>query len=203
VNEDPKKVRLAAFEDQLRAQVAPRMQQVYGIAIRQIGIERLTLQDETLEATVKRMAADRQIVATKVQAEGLATANKIRADAEKEARQVKAAANEKASRTEADAQQAAARTYQRAYQSDPKLYTTLRSLDAIDQMVSKGTNIILRMDSVPFQPLVDGPGVTDTEAKPASAAPASAPASAPAKPAAATQTPAPAKGSAPQEARRP
>jgi modulator of FtsH protease HflC len=203
VNVDPKKVRLDAFEEQLRAQVAPRMQQVYGIAIRQIGIERMTLPDETLAATVARMKAQRETVAAEVQAEGLQKANAIRSDAEKEARQVKATAQEKAAHIEADAQQAAGRTYQRAYQTDPKLYQTLRSLDSIDQVVSKSTNVILRTDAAPFQVLVDGPGVTDTEAKPATAAPAPAPASTPGKPAAATQTPAPAKGSAPQEARRP
>src|SRR5580658_9898482 len=40
VNVDPQKVRLDAFEDQLRDQIAPRMLQVYGIAIRQVGVER-------------------------------------------------------------------------------------------------------------------------------------------------------------------
>src|SRR5665213_1113882 len=42
VNVDPQKVRMDAFEDQLRAQIAPRMLQVYGIAVRQIGVERMT-----------------------------------------------------------------------------------------------------------------------------------------------------------------
>ena len=57
VNVDPQKVRLDAFEDQLREQIAPRMLQVYGIAIRQIGIERMTLPDETLAATVAAYAS--------------------------------------------------------------------------------------------------------------------------------------------------
>jgi modulator of FtsH protease HflC len=162
VNTDPQKVHLDAFEDQLRAQIAPRMLQVYGIAIRQIGIERMTLPDETLAATVARMRAERETVAAERTAEGLEKAAAIRADAEREAREMVAQANEKAAHTEADAQQAAARIYEHAYQSDPNLYETLRSLDTINQVVSHSTNIIMRTDAAPFRVLVDGPpGVTN------------------------------------------
>ncbi len=166
VNVDPKKVRMDAFEDQLRAQIAPRMLQVYGIAVRQIGIERMTLPDETLAATVARMRAERETVAAERTAEGLKKAAAIRADADKEAREVVAEASEKAARTEANAQQAAARTYERAYQSDPNLYETLRSLDTISQTVSRSTNIIIRTDAAPFRFLVDGPPGVSTAPKP-------------------------------------
>jgi len=157
VNTDPRKVRLDALEDQLRAQIAPRMLEVYGIAIRQIGIERMTLPDETLAATVARMRAERETVAAQRTAEGLEKAAAIRADAEKQAREMVAEANEKAAHTEADAQQAAARIYEHAYQSDPNLYETLRSLDTINQVVGHSTNIIMRTDAAPFRVLVDGP----------------------------------------------
>jgi membrane protease subunit HflC len=192
VNVDPQKVHLDDFEEQLRQQIAPRMLQVYGIAIRQIGIERMTLPDETLAATVARMRAERETVAAQRTAEGLQKAAAIRADAEKGAREVVAEASEKAAHTEADAQQAAARTYQHAYQSDPKLYETLRSLDTINQVVSRSTNIIMRTDAAPFRVLVDGPPGL-----------AAAPASAGAKPAAPAQTPAPAKAVVPQKAPAP
>ncbi len=198
VNVDPQKVRLNAFEDQVRARIAPRMQQVYGIAVRQIGIERMTLPDETLAATVARMKADRETVAAQLTAEGLEKAAAIRADAEKEAREVVAEASEKAARTEADAQQAAARTYQRAYQSDPNLYETLRSLDTINQIVSHNTNLIMRTDAAPFRMLVDGPpGVKNSATNAASATEPASPAT---DSAVSTKTPAPAKAVTPQKA---
>jgi len=197
VNVDPQKVRLNAFEDQLRAQVAPRMLQVYGIAIRQIGIERMTLPDETLAATVARMRAERETVAAQRTAEGLEKAAAIRADAEKEAREVVAEASEKAAHTEADAQQAAARVYQHAYQSDPNLYETLRSLDTINQVVGHSTNIIMRTDAAPFRVLVDGPPGVGNNAPKLAAAP-SAP-STTAKPADTAKKPAPAKTTSPQD----
>jgi membrane protease subunit HflC len=157
VNIDSTKVRLDAFERELREQVAPRMLAVYGIEIRQVGVERMTLPDETLAATVARMRAERETVAAQVTADGLREAAAIRADADRDAREVVAQAREQASHTEADAQQAAARIYAKAYQSDPGLYSTLRSLDSLSQILGRNSSLILRTDAAPFRVLVDGP----------------------------------------------
>jgi membrane protease subunit HflC len=158
VNIDSTKVRLDAFERQLHDQIAPRMLQVYGIEIRQVGVERMTLPDETLAATVARMRAERETVAAERTADGLRQAAAIRADADRDAREVVATAREQAARTEADAQQAAARIYAKAYESDPGLYNTLRSLDALNQVIGRNTSLVLRTDAAPFRILVDGPG---------------------------------------------
>ncbi len=163
VNLDPQKVRLDAFEQQLRGQIAPSMLQVYGIDIRQVGIERMTLPDQTLAATVARMRAERETEAQRVTADGLRQAAAIRADADRDAREVVAQAQEQAARTEADAVQSAERIYAKAYQSDPGLYTMLRSLDALSKMVGRNASVILRTDAAPFRVLVDGPpGVGST-----------------------------------------
>jgi membrane protease subunit HflC len=165
VNTDSTKVRLDVFERQLRDQVAPRMLAVYGIEIRQVGVERMTLPDETLAATVARMRAERETVAAERTADGLRQAAAIRADADRDAREVVAQAREQAAHTEADAQQAAARIYAKAYQSDPGLYSTLRSLDALSSILGRNSSLVLRTDAAPFRVLVDGP--TGTGATPA------------------------------------
>jgi membrane protease subunit HflC len=157
VNVDASKVRLDAFESELRNQVAPRMLQVYGIDIRQVGVERMTLPDETLAATVARMRAERETVAAERTADGLRQAAAIRADADRDAREVVAQAREQAAHTEADAQQAAARIYAKSYQADPGLYSTLRSLDSLTQILGRNSSLILRTDAAPFRVLVDGP----------------------------------------------
>ena len=157
VNIDASKVRLDGFEQQLHDQIATRMLQVYGIEIRQVGVERMTLPDETLAATVARMKAERETAAAERTAEGLRQAAAIRADADSDAREVVAQAREQAARTEADAQQAAARIYAKAYESDPGLYNTLRSLDALNQVIGRNTSLVLRTDAAPFRVLVDGP----------------------------------------------
>jgi modulator of FtsH protease HflC len=158
VNTDPSKVRLDAFEQQVRAQVAQRMLQVYGIQVQQVGIERMTLPDEALAATVSRMRAERETVAAEVTAEGLQKAAGIRADADRDARETVAQAREQSSNIQADAEQKAATIYADAYRRDPSLYTTLRSLDTIGQLVGRNTSLILRTDAAPFRVLVDGPG---------------------------------------------
>jgi modulator of FtsH protease HflC len=157
VNIDSTKVRLDVFERELREQVAPRMLAVYGIEIRQVGVERMTLPDETLAATVSRMRAERETVAAQVTADGLRQAAAIRADADRDAREIVAQSREQAAHTEADAQQAAARIYAKAYQSDPGLYSTLRSLDSLGQILGRNSSLILRTDAAPFRVLVDGP----------------------------------------------
>jgi modulator of FtsH protease HflC len=156
VNADRGKVKLDAFEEQLRLQIASRMLEVYGIEIRQVGVERMTLPDETLVATVARMRAERETVAAERTAEGLRQAAAIRADADRDAREVVAQSRETAARTEANAQQAAARIYAEAYRADPGLYTTLRSLDSIGKVVGRNTSLVLRTDAAPFRVLVDG-----------------------------------------------
>ncbi len=167
VNVDRNKVKLDAFEEQLRAQIAPRMLEVYGIEIRQVGVERMTLPDETLAATVARMRAERETVAAERTAEGLRQAAAIRADADRDARELVAQAREQAAKTEANAQQAAARVYAEAYRADPGLYTTLRSLDAVSKIVGKNTSVVVRTDSAPFKALIESPGAASaSSAKP-------------------------------------
>src|SRR5262249_36384768 len=144
VNVQGDRVRLEAFEKQLREQIAPRMLEVYGIDIRQVGVERMTLPDDTLAATVDRMRAERETVAAERRAEGLRQAAAIRADADRDARKVVAEARTQAAHIEADAQQSAAKIYAKAYQSDPGLYTTLRSLDSMNQVIGRNTSVVLR-----------------------------------------------------------
>jgi modulator of FtsH protease HflC len=167
VNVDQSKVRISDFEHQLSDQVSARMLGGYGIEIRQVGVERLTLPAETLAATVSRMRAERETVAAVRTANGLRQAASIRADADRDGRKVVAEARRKAAETEADAEQAAARIHAEAYSRDPGLYTTLRSLDAISKVVGPNTSVVLRTDSLPFRVLTDGPvdAPTDLPAK--------------------------------------
>ena len=104
-----------------------------------------------------RMRADRLAIATARMAEGEQQAAQIRSDADRDARIVVADAEAKAAAIKAEAEVEAASIYGKAYQSDPALYTTLRSLDTLDQVISGNTRLILRTDAAPFRVLVDGP----------------------------------------------
>lgn len=157
VNTDPGKVQLPAFEGRLQAQVAKQMHAVYGLTVRQVGIERLSLPETTLAATVSRMRSERETVAAERTAEGMRAAAAIRSDANRDARIMVARARTEAAAIDAAARREAAEIQARAYEGDPQLYLTLRSLDSLAAVVGSNTRLILRTDAPPFNMLVQGP----------------------------------------------
>jgi membrane protease subunit HflC len=157
VNTAPGAVRLPAFEARLQAQIAPQLLATYGIAIRQVGIERLSLPATTLAATVSRMRSERETVAALRTAEGLRAAAEIRANASRDARITVAHAKAEAAEIEAASRQEAARIHAAAYSADPQLYLMLRSLDTLGTLVGANTRLVLRTDAAPFNVLIQGP----------------------------------------------
>jgi membrane protease subunit HflC len=157
VNTDPKKVRLAAFEARLQAQLATQLQATYGIVVRKVGIERLSLPETTLAATVSRMRSERETVAAQRTAEGLRAAAQIRAEAARDSRIIVADAQTQAAAIEATSRKDAAAIQAKAYEADPQLYMMLRSLDTLANMVGPNTRLVLRTDAAPFNVLVNGP----------------------------------------------
>ncbi|HMA49446.1 MAG TPA: protease modulator HflC [Magnetospirillaceae bacterium] len=163
VNTDPAQIRIDGFEGALRERIDTQAQNVYGIAIRQVGLERLTLPEQTLNATIERMKAERDTVAAERSAEGTRAAAQIESDAQRDARVLVAQAKADAADTEAKSRIAAAAIYKQAYAGDPQLYTLLRSFDSLDAVVGSRTRLILRTDAAPFRVLADGPGVSLTQ----------------------------------------
>ncbi len=157
VNTDPGKIKLRDFVQRLQLHVASQALDIYGVKIEQMGVERLSLPAETLAATVSRMRAERETVATQQTAEGLRAAAQIRSDAARDARIKTADSKAQAAEIEAKSREQAAAIYATAYDQNPQLYTTLRSLDVIDAVVGNKTRLVLRTDAPPFQVLVNGP----------------------------------------------
>jgi membrane protease subunit HflC len=157
VNTAPQKIQLAAFEAKLQAQLTAQMRRIYGMQIQQVGIERLSLPETTLAATVARMRSERETIAAQRTAEGLREAAQIRADAARDSRIVVADAQTQAASIEADSRRQAAEIQARAYTADPALYTMLRSLDTLGNMIGPNTRLVLRTDAAPFNVLVNGP----------------------------------------------
>jgi len=164
INTDPTKVELSELENSLRGRLDDQALKVYGVTIRQVGIERLTLPTETLATTVARMRAERETVAAERQAEGQRAAAEIASNAERDARVLRAKANADAAEIDAKSRLEAADIYGRAYRSAPDLYMLLRSLDTLDSVVGDNTRLILRTDAAPFRVLVDGPPSTSAPA---------------------------------------
>jgi membrane protease subunit HflC len=157
VNTDPRRVRLADFEARLRAQLEAPLRRTYGMAVRLVGIERLSLPETTLAATVARMRSERETVAAERTAEGLRAAAQIRAEAGRDSRILVAEAQTQAAQIEAASRKQAADIQAKAYAADPQLYMMLRSLDTLSSMVGPNTRLVLRTDAAPFNVLVQGP----------------------------------------------
>jgi membrane protease subunit HflC len=157
VNVDASKVRIDDFEQRLREQIEQQLINTYGVRVVQVGIERLTLPKVTLDATVDRMRAERETIATERTAEGKRKAAEIQSAAERDARIVEADANVKAAQIQAQSQIQAADIYGKAYAGAPELYTLLRSLDTLGTIINPSTRLVLRTDAAPFRALVDGP----------------------------------------------
>ena len=157
VDTDPKRQELPVLEERLRAQIATQALEVYGLKILQVGVERLSLPDATLTATVSRMRAERETVAAARTAEGLRAAAELRSAAARDARITLAKARTEAAEIEAASRQEAASIQARAYQADPQLYGLLRSMDTLGSVVGPNTRMILRTDAAPFNVLVGGP----------------------------------------------
>lgn len=157
VNTAPGRVRLAAFEERLRAQIERPLLRTYGMVVRGVGVERLSLPESTLAATVNRMRSERETVAAQRTAEGLRQAAQIRAEAARDSRIMVAEAQAEAARIEAESRRQAADIQGKAYAADPQLYQMLRSLDTLGSVVGPTTRIVLRTDAAPFSALVQGP----------------------------------------------
>lgn len=159
VNTDPGQIKLDQFESALRKRIDEQALKVYGITIRQVGLERLTLGSDTLSATIERMKAERDTVAAERSAQGQRMADQIRSNADRDSRVLLAQAKVDAADIEAQSRITAAAIYKQAYSTDPQLYTLLRSLDSLDAIVNSNTRLILRTDAAPFRVLIDGTGV--------------------------------------------
>ncbi len=158
VNTDPTKIRLRQLEEELRDRIDRESLKVYGVKVVQVGIERLTLPNETLQATVASMRAERETVAAEREAEGRRSAALIASNADREARTLLAQSKADAATIDAQSRVTAAEIYAKAYNGNNNLYNELRSLDTLGSVISSNTRIILRTDAAPFRILVDGPG---------------------------------------------
>jgi modulator of FtsH protease HflC len=163
VNTDAQQVALDRFEQQLYDRIRADVLKVYGITVRQVGIERLTLSSETLMATVARMTADRETLSAERMAEGQRAAAEIRSSAERDARVTVAKAKADAAEIEAKSRLEAAEIYAKAFGENPDLYTLLRSLDTLDTIIGSNVRLVLRTDAAPFRMLVEGPSGADSK----------------------------------------
>jgi membrane protease subunit HflC len=123
----------------------------YGIAIKDVRINRTELPSGVIGNVYARMKTDRERVARKHRAEGDEKARKIRAEADAEARIKVAEARGEAEIARGEGDAKAARIYAEAYNADPEFYAFVRSLEAYRKTIGDGTTLVLSPESEFFR----------------------------------------------------
>ncbi len=119
-----------------------------GVDIIDVRLTRTDLPQQNLDATFKRMQAERQREATDEIARGNEAAQKLRAKADRSAVEITSEANKEAEivRGQADAKRIA--IYAAAYGKDPEFFAFTRSLTAYEKALpGDNTSIVMSPDS--------------------------------------------------------
>jgi len=122
----------------------------FGIAIEQVGIERVTLPEVNTRYVFERMRAERAQFAERYRAEGKQEADAINAQTDAEKTVLLAEARKSAEETRGKAEAEVARIYSAAHQEQPDLYRFLREIETLKKVVNQNTTLVLDADSPPF-----------------------------------------------------
>ncbi len=149
-------VKISEIEDKLTAVTSAQAQDSFGIAIRQVGIERIALPEANTTYVFERMRAERSQFAERYLAEGRQEADAIRAAVNSQKTVIVAEAQRDAEIKRGEGEAEAARIYAAAHGEDPQLYLFLRELDTLKKTINPNTTLVLDGNQPPFDLLKTG-----------------------------------------------
>ena len=123
----------------------------YGIQVIDVRIKRADLPQEVTHSVFDRMKAERQRIAKKYRSEGEEESVKIKAQTDKDKTILLADSYMQAEKTKGEGDAEALKIYAQAYEKDPEFYSFVRTLEAYEKSLVKGTTIVLPFDSEFFQ----------------------------------------------------
>ncbi len=150
VSTNPAEVRLLEIEEKISAMTAPQARESFGIAIEQVGIERITLPEVNTRFVFERMRAERSQFAARYRAEGRQEAEAIRAKTDAEKTVILAEAKKYSEETRGKAEAEAAHIYAAAHSQDADFYKFLREVEALEKVINTNTTLVLDTNSPPF-----------------------------------------------------
>lgn len=116
---------------------------LFGIDVNDVRINKTELPRGTEENVYARMRAERERLARKSRAEGDMDARRIRAEADRDATVVVAEARRQAEIERGQGDATSTRIYAEAYGADEEFYAFLRTLEAYEKTLGKGTTMVL------------------------------------------------------------
>jgi len=150
-----------AISARLRALVDKETRARLGIAILDVGIERVEFPDEAADAVYKRMQADAKSQASALRAQAGEKASGVRAQGEHQAHEILAKAQQEAGaiRGEGDAQ--AAKVHAKTSAEDPQFFAFWSSLQAYRTALDNGRAVIILDRQSPFLKEFGGANTTN------------------------------------------
>ena len=140
-----------AIMDKVAEQCDQKARLAYGIQVIDVRIKRADLPQEVTGSVYGRMRAEREKMAKKYRSEGEEESLKTRAKADKEKTILLAESYRKAEKLKGEGDAEAIRIYAEAFEQDPEFYSFVRTLEAYEKSLGKGTTIVLPSDSEFFR----------------------------------------------------
>ncbi len=158
VNTDTDKVKLAAIENEIQAEIVSIAKESYGIEVAAVGIKRLMISEKVSEKVFSRMKSDRNRQTENIIAAGNSEANKIKSDAAAKQKELLAIAEAQA-KSIRGAGDAEAASYYKMLDADPELAMFLRDLEALRTILKSRSTIVFGTENEPMQLLKGIPQV--------------------------------------------
>ena len=147
----------------VRASVAARAKESFGIDILAVRSSRMGFPQQNLKAIYNRMSSEREKIARQYRAEGQEQAATIKAETELEVRKLLAEAQRDSQIVKGQGEAEAAKIYADAYQQNSEYYRFYRLMDAYDKILNKDTQFVLSTDSPLLQYFWQPPAEADHE----------------------------------------
>ena len=146
--------------DQLMEAVKARLNETVltelGVEVIDVRVKKIDLPNEVSQSVYRRMNAEREKEARELRSEGKEIAEGMRAEADRKVTVIEAEAVRDAEIIRGDGDATATRIYADSFNREPEFYAFTRSLNAYQQTVANGSDImLLQPDSQFFQYLRD------------------------------------------------
>lgn len=143
-------VKIDLISEEILDQVAKKAGDDYGIKVDSLKIKRLGFPETNIDSVFQQMITERKKYSVQLISEGERDAAIIVSSAEAEAARIKSEGKQKAAEIDAETERRVAEIYSEAYSKNPKLFTFLKKLIALENSVNENTIIIMKSDETPF-----------------------------------------------------
>jgi membrane protease subunit HflC len=150
ISVNAQELKFAEIEKEMLERVQGRLQtNNYGIDVAFLGIKKLGLPESVTKEVFDRMAAERQVLVSRIESEGNARAANIRAEADRNAAKLVSDAEAEALRIRGEAESKAAEAL-RTMNQDPELASFLLRLTGLELFLKEKTTLILDQNTSPL-----------------------------------------------------